>query len=197
MLAWDALPTVTANEHGSAAATLFTLASFILVGCASIRQPDDKPLVGVAFLIHGGFDEFSDAALWDSTLQIFSYDPNSFVYKNVIWEPQAWPMILRVGNAPKERGKYSFENGRIGGTDPAMSISRQQLADLRAALAAREDELGVRFIVDYMNWIGDIDHLPQPRRIYNPGVAGGSPVRYCGESASSPDGWPGCDPESL
>ena len=163
--------------------------------CAPVPPDADRPLIGVAFLVHGGFDEFSDGALWDSTLQIFSYDPNSFVYQKVIWNPDAWPMILRAGNAPKERGKYAFESERIGGPDPAMAYSRRQLADMTAELEAAEDELGVEFVTDYVNWIGDIDHLAHPRQIYDPAVPDGAPVTYCGESGNGMDGWPGCDPQ--
>jgi hypothetical protein len=57
----------------------------------------------------------------------------------------------------------------------------------------------VRFITDYVNWIGDIDHLPHPRDIYQPGVAGGKAVTWCGENNgegnSGIDGWAGCDPQ--
>ena len=164
-------------------------------GCSQGSPRSEPPLVAVVLLIHGGFEESSDANLWDSTLQIFSYDPNSFVYQKVIWEPSAWPMILRVGNAPKERGKYDFEFARIGGRDPAMDLSRAQLADMAAALKESEAELGVRFITDYMNWIGDIGHMAHPRNIYLPRVAGGTPVSYCGEQGASGDVWPECDPQ--
>jgi len=146
--------------------TTLIIATFLSTACTS-STTTKQPLIGVAFLVHGGFEEFSDAELWDSTLQIFSYDPNSFVYQKVIWNPDAWPMILRVGNAPKERGKYAFESKRIGGPDPAMEYSRQQLADMTAALEAAEDELGVKFLTDYVSWIGDIAHLPHPRNIYS------------------------------
>ncbi|MCP4000377.1 MAG: hypothetical protein GY727_05655 [Gammaproteobacteria bacterium] len=161
----------------------------------SVTPDTKRPLIGVVFLVHGGFDKFSDAALWDSTLQIFSYDPNSFVYQKVIWNPGAWPMILRAGNAPKELGKYAFESERIGGPDPAMEYSRQQLADMTATLKLAEAELGVRFITDYVNWIGDIKHLPQPRNIYMPGIEGGTPVSWCGEQQKGGDGWPECNPQ--
>ncbi len=176
--------------------TAFWLSSYavLLAACASIESADEPPLVGVVFLIHGGFEESSDFALWDSTLQIFSYDPNSFVYQKVIWEPSAWPMILRVGNAPKERGKYDFEFTRIGGRDPAMDLSRSQLADMTKALKEAEAALGVRFITDYMNWIGDIPHMAHPRNVYEPGVVGGTPATYCGERSDGRD-WPECDPQ--
>lgn len=169
-------------------------AATALSGCGYL--PKESPdLVGVVFLVHGGFEKQSDAALWDSTLQIFSYDPNSFVYQKVIWEPSAWPMILRVGNAPKERGKYRFEFERIGGHDPAMDYSRAQLADLTAVLRNSEGELNVRFLTDYMNWIGDIDHMAHPRSVYEPGTTGGTPVTYCGGETAEGLAWANCDPE--
>jgi hypothetical protein len=171
------------------------VASAILTSSCTRPAADEKPLIGVAFLIHGGFETRRDSGLWDSTLQIFSYDQNSFVYQRVIWNKAAWPMILNVGNAPKERGKYEFEFDRIGGHDPAMDYSRQQLADMTAALKAAESELGVRFITDYVNWIGNIPHLPQPRNIYQPGTPDGNVVNFCGATADNPDGWANCDPE--
>jgi len=172
---------------------LFT--ALLSAGCSTLKPAEQRPLIGVAFLVHGGFDEYSDAALWDSTLQIFAYDPNSFVYQKVIWNSEAWPLILRVGNAPKERGKYRFEHALIGGRDPAMDLSRRQLADMQAALVAAESDLGVRFVVDYVNWIGDIPHLAHPRSLYNPAVANGTPVTYCGPSGADDGEWRGCDPQ--
>jgi hypothetical protein len=185
---------------------LVVLCSLLACGaCTSVTPDNERPLIGVAFLVHGGFDEFSDNALWDSTLQIFSYDPNSFVYQKVIWNPNAWPMILRAGNAPKELGKYAFESARIAGPDPAMKYSRQQLADMAAVLKSAENGLGVRFITDYVNWIGDINHLPHPRSIYQPGTEGGTPVTWCGASKEdegkedpgkeAKGGWPDCNPQ--
>ena len=179
-------------------ATRLMLCLTLLVGltnCSQVAKAPDTPVIGVAFLIHGGFEERADSTLWDSTLQIFSYDPNSFVYQKVIWNPSAWPIILNVGNAPKESGKYDFEFERIGGHDPAMDYSRQQLADMTAELKAAEAELGVRFMTDYVNWIGDIAHHPHPRNIYTAGTAGGTPVSYCGATPANPAGWSDCDPQ--
>jgi hypothetical protein len=181
--------------HPLSRLTIITLALLFASSCTRHASTTDRPLIGVAFLVHGGFEEQSDFSLWDSTLQIFSYDPNSFVYQKVIWNPDAWPMILRVGNAPKERGKYDFEFERIGGHDPAMDYTRAQLDDMRAALLAAEGELGVRFMVDYMNWIGDIEHMAHPRAIYNPGVENGTPVTYCGEQSDSAKMWSECNPQ--
>jgi hypothetical protein len=176
---------------------LILLGLACVLGAACSKQPTGEPArtVGVVLLVHGGFEEFSEGALWDSTLQIFSYDPNSFVYQKIIWSPDAWPMILRAGNAPKELGKYSFELERIGGFDPAMAHTRKQLADLTAELDKVATDLNVRFVTDYMNWIGDIPHMAHPRALYEPGVSNGAPVTYCGEQADGKGGWAGCDPQ--
>lgn len=168
---------------------LALLAACAIPGCTTTSAADERPLIGVAFLVHGGFEESSEMGRWDATLQIFAYDPNSFVYQKVIWNPAAWPMILKVGNAPKEKGKYAFEYARIGGRDPAMDLTRRQLADLKADLQSVENALNVRFMIDYVNWIGDIEHLAHPRHVYEPGTEGGRPVAYC------KDEWKGCDPE--
>jgi hypothetical protein len=114
------------------------------------------------------------------------------VYQRIIWNESAWPMVLRAGNAPKEIGKYSFELQRVGGHDPAMALTKAQLNDLTESLQAAQDKLRVRFITDYLNWIGDIDHLAQPRRIYAAQIDGGTNVTYCGPAATP---WPGCDPQ--
>lgn len=177
--------------------TVVLIAALLSAACtpSATTIARQRPLIGVAFLVHGGFDKYSDGALWDSTLQIFSYDPNSFVYQKVIWNPAAWQMILQVGNAPKERHKYAFELARIGGHDPAMDYSRAQLADMEKALQTAEDELGVRFITDYMNWIGDIEHLAHPRAIYYTGIPDGTPVNFCGAQPDGSGGWPNCNPQ--
>jgi hypothetical protein len=178
---------------------LLTCLTLAVASCSTQTTLSEKRKVGVVFLVHGGFEGFSQSSLWDSTLQIFSYDPHSFVYQNVIWSERAWPMILNVGNAPKEQGKYAWENERLGGPDPAMRYSRQHLVDMTAELDKFSDDLGIEFVTDYMSWIGDIPHLAQPRNIYNPGTEGGSAVTYCGSKSDggvAPDfTWPGCDPE--
>ncbi len=173
------------------------VAVLLLTGCAAIdTQPSRK--VGVLMLVHGG-TEYTDASRWDSTLQIFFYDPHSTVYKRIIWNEAAWPLILRAGNAPKEKGKYDFEIDRLGGTDPAGQIFLNQTADLRANLNAVANEIDVQFVVDYINWIGDIPHLPSPRLIYNPPTEKGTQVDYCGEGLNPDDPaeptFRDCDPQ--
>lgn len=182
-----------------ARAGLLTLLAALLAACAV--SPSTAPRkVGVVFVFHGGDDQASPRASWESTLQIFAYDPNSIVYKNVIWNADIWPKVLQFGNAPKEIGKYAFEYARIGGLDPANRHTLEQLEALRQSLEAREAALGVDFVVDYASWLSaDPSHLANPRAIYRPGVPGGAPMTYCGsanDGGAPPDGrWPGCDPE--
>jgi len=175
---------------------LLLAALFTLAACSS-APPAEPPKIGVLYIVHGGTEGHSDAQLWDSTIQIFSHDPNSIVYKSVIWNATMWPRVLQFGNAPKERGKYSFEMERIGGTDPSIKLYRQRVAALREALQAREAELGVEFVVDYAGWIdGDPAQLVHPRAIYNPPASmggKGKPMTYCGTEGES--GWENCDPE--
>ena len=174
------------------------LACFVLItGCTAIdSSPPSK--VGVLLLVHGG-TKHSDTSQWDATLQIFFYDPNSFVYQRIIWNKNAWPMILNAGNAPKEKGKYDFEHERIGDQDPTEPVFLAQTDDLRRELESVSTELNTEFTVDYINWIGDIPHLPSPRLIYNSPDGTGSAVNYCGEglnkAAPKQPTWNNCDPQ--
>jgi len=167
-----------------------------LVACG--EQPPRK--VGVVYLVHGGFDEHSPESSWNATMQIFGYDPHSVVYQRVIWNPEAWPMLLRFGNAPKERGKYAFEYGRLGGPDPANDLTRLRYRQLRDILESRQAQLGVEFAVEYATWIAaDPAHHVYPRALYYPGVDGGAALTYCGSENDGGlppgDTWAGCDPE--
>lgn len=176
-----------------------SLSLSLAAAACSLQQPAPPPRVGVIFLFHGGADDYSDESSWNATMQIFGYDPHSTVYQRVIWNPQVWPRMLSFGNAPKEKGKYTFEHQRIGGPDPANSLTRARYRDLRAALEARESELGVDFVVDYSSWLAtDPAHHMYPRSLYRPGVPGGAPLTYCGSEADGGVGpearWPGCDP---
>ncbi len=169
--------------------------ALLSTGCSTVADETPPPTkIGVLYIVHGGFDEYSDAALWDSTLQIFAHDPNSIVYKSVIWNPKLWPRVLGFGNAPKEIGKYAFEVERIGGRDPAMTIVKDQLKDLNKALRKKQAVLNVKFVTDYVGWIDpDPAHLANPRLIYqspnNPEVK----MNWCGKEGES--GWKNCDPE--
>ncbi len=72
------------------ATVIFVLALSLTTGCG----PVDKPKIGVVYLFHGGFDEYSPQASWNATVQIFGYDPHSVVYGKVIWNAEAWPTLL-------------------------------------------------------------------------------------------------------
>ena len=172
------------------------IAALCVASCESLRY--DGRTVGVVLLVHGTTAKYDETSRFDSTLQIFSYDPNSVIYQRVIWNPNAWPLILTAGNAPKEQGKYAFQAERIGYSEPSIDLSRAQVDDLRRELKRRTRGQNMRFVVDYMNWIGEIDHLANPRAIYNPQVANGSRVTFCGpeaEDGKRAPGWEGCDPE--
>jgi hypothetical protein len=180
------------SRHSGAPAGTVLVCLLTLCGCDTFQSP---PRIGVVYLFHGGSDDYSLEASWNSTTQIFAYDPHSRVYQGVIWNPQVWPRMLKLGNAPKERRKYEFEYARIGGSDPANTLTRKRYTDLRAALEARESELGVDFISDYASWLAaDPSHHMYPRSLYTPGVEGGAPLTYCGSDADGGP-WPGCNPQ--
>ena len=171
-----------------------------------------KRKIGVIFAVHGGggqkdSESATNATLWESAIQIFSYDPNNSIYKRVIWNPQAWPMVVSFGdgqrysNIASQIKKYTFQNKMVG-TDPSREITVRQFEMLTEELKKREADLGVEFLTDWMSWItnvDDIEHLPWPRYIYEPKIPGGQPVTYCGsekDGGVGPDKtWVGCDPE--
>jgi hypothetical protein len=145
--------------------------------------------IGVVYVFHGGSAEAGSRSSWEATLQIFVYDPNSPVYRRVIWNAAQWPAILAAGNAPKELAKYAFSYGRIGGRDPAEGHSLEVARQLAARLEAREPELGVDFLVDHASWIApDPRYHAYPRLVFEPRVPGGSPMTFCDAS------WQDCDP---
>jgi len=202
--------------------TLFALSlSLVLTACdnGTPEQTSEapateqtKPLrkVGVILAVHGGGGDkrgMTQATLWESAIQIFSYDPNNSIYKHVIWNPQAWPTVAQMGdgqrysNIMSQIEKYKFQNSVVG-IDPSRNITVAQWEDMTKALEARGKEIGVEFITDWMGWIAnvsDIGHLPWPRYMYNPKIPGGSPVTYCcseGDGGVGPDKtWAGCNPE--
>jgi hypothetical protein len=160
-----------------------------LAGCAGLAPEAAARKVGVVYVFHGGSAESGSRSSWEATLQIFVYDPNSPVYRKVIWNPAQWPAILAAGNAPKELAKYAFSYGRIGGRDPASDHSLAVFEQLRSRLESRERELGVDFVVDYASWIApDPAHHAYPRLIHQPRVPDGAPMTFCDA------GWEGCDP---
>ncbi|MBM3514288.1 MAG: hypothetical protein FJX59_11320 [Alphaproteobacteria bacterium] len=178
-----------------------------LIGIATAAMMLASPVVartvGVIFVVHGGGEEQGVDNQWDNTLQFFQYDPHNPIYKNVIWNPEAWPTVVKSGdsqayaNASTQLIKYRFASERMGGRDPANSYTEAQFADMAAALKRAEAKLGVTFVADRAQWIGaqeQVKYLPWPRRMYNPQVPGGAKLTYCG---SDKDGgpWKGCDPE--
>ena len=160
----------------------------------------ESTTIGVIYVFHGGSRYHDPQGSWDSVVQIFSYDPNSRVYQNVIWNPKAWTRMLNFGNAPKELGKYAFEFERIGYSDPANVLTHIRVQHLTDSLEARQAELDINFIVDYASWraVNPAHHV-YPRNLYYPGVEGGSPLTFCGnkESGGKPPAyrWPGCNPQ--
>lgn len=174
---------------------LLVLASCILLpacatsGASTTTDATPPRKIGVVYVFHGGPDVAGTRSSWEATLQIFVYDPNSPVYRAVIWNAQRWPQILTAGNAPKELGKFAFSYGRIGGRDPQESHTLAKFERFRRLLEARERRLGVDFVVDYASWLApDPRQHAYPRLIYEPRVPGGVPMTYC-----QPD-WEGCDP---
>lgn len=140
-----------------------TLCTLLLLACGPAQSP---PRVGGIYLFHCGSDDYSSESSWNATMQIFGYDPHSRVYQGVIWNPKIWPRMLSFGNAPKERGKYQFEHERIGRPDPANSLTRKRFEDLRRELEAREDDVGVDFVVDYASWLAvDPECLTGPKSV--------------------------------
>lgn len=165
---------------------------------SSQLQTDDspyngKPRVGVLYVSHGGNETYGEKHLWDATMQIFSYDQNSPVYQQIIWNSDYWPQMFKFGNASKELGKYSFEYERIGGVDPYPESKRQTTAELSSILDDYENKMEVDFIVDKMTWISPYpSELANPRMLFNPGIPDGDPLRYCGSDDPS---WHLCDPD--
>ena len=172
--------------------------SLLLFGCSDTQHQSkgntfQGQKIGVLYVSHGGFETYGEKQIWDSTMQIFSYDQNSPVYQQILWNADYWPQLLRFGNASKEIGKYSFEYKRIGGVDPYPESKRQTTAALSSVLTSYENRLGVDFIVDSMTWISpNPGELVNPRMLYNPGVPNGTPLRYCGSGDPS---WSLCNPD--
>ncbi|MEO1335078.1 MAG: hypothetical protein AAFV29_05525, partial [Myxococcota bacterium] len=167
---------------------------------------DTTQRVGVLYAVHGGGDIWSPQANFDSAIQIFSYDRNSFVYNNLIWNPGLWPFLAFDEGGVRQARKYDFEYERIGGIDPFDEITDLQLHDMTSklnALVARHNERSARKIEVFtglMSWISnDPADMADPRRVYNPQVANGVPMTYCGsfiDGGVPPSGtWPGCDPQ--
>jgi len=154
----------------------------------------EKNKIGVIYVLHGGFTRYTPQHIWDSAVQMFSYDPNHPVYDMVIWNSEFWPMIGQSEFSVKFCKKYEFEYERIGGDDPFPGQSETQLAQMKTELD--KNSLGIKFEVDCACWMcGDkVEHYPWPRFIYNPPPDKKDKVTYCGEQEE--DGpWEGCNPE--
>ena len=159
--------------------------------------------VGVLFVVHGGSEENDLGNTFDNSLQFFQYDPNNFIYQRIMWNPQAWPMVVRsddsqdYANAATQYKKYNFQVARVGGADPAPDVTDRQFEEMTRQLDAYGAEHDIEFVTDIAHWLGSqtyIHRLPWPRHMYGPQVEGGSALNYCG---SEDDGgpWDHCNTE--
>lgn len=159
--------------------------------------------VGVLYVVHGGSDDQDVADTFDTTLQFFQYDPNNIIFKGLIWNASAWPTVVKSGdsqsyaNAASQLKKYAFAVERMGGRDPSPVLTDRQFAGMQKALKAEARRLNVRFVADIAQWIGSQEQarrLPWPHYLYEPQVAKGTRLTYCG-SATDGGPWAGCDPQ--
>ena len=150
-----------------------------------VRLGEKGGKIGVLFVDHGGMDVNTTRGMWDCVATMFSYDHNHAVHKYVLWNSRVWSAVLDMETTEWAREfmlKYDFEYERIGGCDPAISISEAQLAKLKDEL--NKNPYGLEFEVDYAGWIGDHpEYYPYPRFIYYPPptTSGKDNVTYCGE----------------
>jgi len=157
----------------------------VLVLILYVRLGEKREKIGVLFVDHGSMDVNTTRGMWDCVATMFSYDHNHAVHKYVLWNSRMWSAVLDMETTEWAREfmlKYDFEYERIGGCDPAISISEAQLAKLKAELD--KNLYGLEFEVDYAGWIGDRpEHFPYPRFIYYPPptTSGKDNVTYCGE----------------
>lgn len=86
----------------------FLWASFFLLSF-STQASSHKKKIGVLYATLAGFSYYSEHAAFDSSIQIFSYDENSMVYKTSLWNPIMWPLVLEVPAAKRQMKKYEFE----------------------------------------------------------------------------------------
>ncbi|MDX2143889.1 MAG: hypothetical protein SFV19_11085 [Rhodospirillaceae bacterium] len=182
---------------------LISLSALAVLAAGSMAMAQTPRTVGVIFVVHGGGEEQGVANQWDNTLQFFQYDPHNPIFKNVIWNADAWPTVVKgaddqaYANASTQLKKYAFASERMGGKDPALRYTEAQQKSLETALAAAGLKHNIKFIADRAQWIGDqaqSKYLAWPRYMYEPKVPGGSKLTYCG-SAKDGGPWKGCDPE--
>jgi hypothetical protein len=169
----------------------------------AVHAGDVQRTVGVLFVVHGGSEENDLGNTFDNSLQFFQYDPNNIIFQRIIWNPKAWPNVVKsddsqdYANASTQYKKYAFQNARIGGADPAPDITDRQFEEMTRQLEAAGEKTGVRFVTDIAHWLGSqtyIHRLAWPRYMYGPQVENGAPLTYCG---SEKDGgpWPHCHPQ--
>jgi hypothetical protein len=200
---FQVLSFVSALTRLTAAASLLGFLSLLAGLPVLAAEPATGPRrIGVIFVVHGGSEDQDAAQTFDSTLQFFQYDTNNVIFKSLIWNPKAWPGVLKQGdsqsyaNAATQLKKYAFASERIGGRDPAPLVTEQQFESMSRELDRLAPELGVEFVTDVAQWIGTQEQtfrLPWPRWMYGPQVAGGSPLTYCG-GATDGGPWPDCNP---
>ena len=177
----------------SRAAWLLCLLFCCIWATAQAQDDNAERVIGVLFVIHGGAEDWSERGAFDTAAQLFSYDHNSPVYQRFLWDPRIWPRFMQFGNGPKEARKYGFEYERIGGPSPFYRITHSQMGMLEEELAARSEDLGVRFVVDMASWMAaDPKHHPWPRLVYGPGSPQGQPLTWCGPDDAP---WADCDPQ--
>jgi hypothetical protein len=169
----------------------------------ALHANDPHRTVGVLFVVHGGSEEHNIGNAFDNSLQFFQYDPNNVIFQRIIWNPEAWPTVVKsddsqaYANASSQFKKYAFQNGRIGGLDPAPDLVDRQFEEMTRRLDAIGEERGIEFVTDVAHWLAGqpyIHRLPWPRYLYGPQVEGGEPLTYCG---SDVDGgpWEHCNTE--
>ncbi len=157
--------------------------------------------IGVLYAVHGGATTWGPQKAWDSSAQMFYYDENSFGYRNILWNPTFWPMVLRDPTGLAQSRKYDFEYARLGGQERFNSITDAQLAHMTSALKGKADKhalqtrKAIEIFTGRMSWISeDPAELPNPRGMYRPQVAGGVPLTWCGGPGDGGP-WAGCDPQ--
>lgn len=134
--------------------------------------------IGVMLIVHGGFATYQPQYLWDSSVQMFSYDCNHPVSLLYLWNSLMWGQILKSGNAVKEVVKYAFEYERLGGIDPFPSITQSLADSLQAELDALGAARGLSFEVDWAGWMAgdDVSHYAYPRFMFAPNGKDAGPL---------------------
>jgi len=166
---------------------------FWVLGCMFLSsQAFAQEKIGVLYVTHGGFEQFSEQNLFDSSAQIFAVRPDHTVHTLALWDPGWWGLVLAFGNGPKEMGKYSWEYERLGGVDPFPEIVDIQTAQIAQILQDRAWP-GTEFVVDFTGWLSPehIEQFSYPRFLYTPPDYITNPAKtnltYCGESEQGDD----------